>query len=106
MLSFEEIADLLSQLYESDFNGKNNGRFRIARPELAMLSGREYIERSSVKQIITWLAEKHGLLMIDMNDEFPIIKYSILRRYRKATSRVLEDVLGVSSEIESSDEDE
>lgn len=106
MLSFEEISDLLAQLYECEFNGKPNGRFRITRPVLAKLSGREYIEQASIREVGRWLSEKHGLLMIDMHDEFPIIKCSILRRYRKATSRVLEEVLGVSSEFDSTDEEE
>lgn len=106
ILTCEETSDLVAQLYNSEFNGKNNGRFRIARQELALLSGRENIEQSSVDQIVVWLSEKHGLLMIDMYDEFPVIKYSILRRYRKATRRVLEDILGVSYETDSGDEDE
>jgi hypothetical protein len=106
MKTFEETADLLAQLYESDFNGKRKGRFRIARTTLAVLAGRQNIEQPSVEQIKLWLSEKHGYLLVDMHDELAILKSSILRRYRKATDRVIEDILGISFDSDSIDEDE
>jgi len=104
MLSCDEISDLLAKLYDGEFNGKKKGRFRIARTTLAMLAGRQNIEQPSVDQLILWLSEKHGLLMIDLHDEFAILKCSLLRRYRKATNKVLEDVLGISYDSDTNDE--
>jgi len=106
ILSYEKVADLLALLYKSEFNGKANGRFRIARAELAKLSGKKYIKQPSVDNISIWLAEKHGLLLIDLNDEFPIIKESIMRRYRKANNNVLREVLDISEETDSVDEED
>lgn len=106
ILSYEKAADLLALLYKSEFNGKNNGRFRIARTELAKLSGRKYIKQPSVDGISVWLAEKHELLLIDLKDEFPVIKESIVRRYRKANSNVLREVLDISDEPESADDED
>ncbi|KAF0221110.1 MAG: hypothetical protein FD174_608 [Geobacteraceae bacterium] len=106
MLTCEETSDLLAQLHGSDFNGKPNGRFRIGRKMLALLAGRQNIEQPTVDQIKLWLAEKHNLLIIDMHDELAIIKCSLPRRYRKATYKVLEDVLGISYESDANDDDE
>jgi len=106
ILSYEETTDLLAQLYGCEFSGKKNGRFRIARTTLANLAGRQNLEQPSVDQIRLWLSEKHGLLLIDMYDEFAIIKSSILRRYRKATNKALKDVLGISFESDVNDDDE
>ena len=44
--------------------------------------------------------------MIDMYDEFAIIKSSILRRYRKATNNVVEDLLGIFHGIDEIEDDE
>jgi hypothetical protein len=106
MKTCEETADQLAQLYDGEFNGKKRGRFRIARSSLAMLSNRQYIEQTTVEQIKLLLSEKHGLLMIDLHDEFSFINSNILRRYRKATTKVLEDVLGFSCDSEVIDDEE
>jgi len=106
LLSHEETADRLAELYSADFNGKKMGRFRLDRKTLAVLGGRQNIEQLSVTQISLWLAEKHDLLLIDLHDEFAILKCGLLRRYRKATVRVLEDILGISYESSASDEDD
>ena len=106
MQSYEETSDQIAKLYESDFNGKKKGRFRIARTTLAILAGRRNIEQTSVNQIQLFLSEKHDLQMIDMYDEFAIIKSSILRRYRKATNNVVEDLLGIFHGIDEIEDDE
>ena len=106
MKSFEETADLLAKLYNSEFNGKKKGRFRIARSSLAITSDRKNIEQLSLDQIRIWLSEKHGLFFIDLHDEFVLIDSRIFRRYRKATDRILKDVLGITFESDEIDDDE
>lgn len=106
MRSFEETAKLLAKLYDGDFSGKTKGRYRLDRKTLAILAGRQNIERPSVEQIALWLSEQHGLLLIDLHDEFAIIKCSIFRRYRKATNNVVEKALGITCEADEVDDDE
>lgn len=96
MNTYEYTTDLLAKLYQADFNGKKIGRFRIARTTLAMLAGRHNIEQPTIDQIKLLLSEKHDLVLIDLHDEFAILKCSIPRRYRKATNRVVEDILGIT----------
>lgn len=105
-LSVEKISDLLDRLYKSTFNSKPNGRFRIARHDLAALSGRQNIEQHTINQLKTALSEKHGLFLIDLYDEFAIIKTSIFRRYRKATRNVFEEVLNISFDSDETDDDD
>jgi hypothetical protein len=88
--SIEETGDLLAELYRRDFSGKKSGRFRIGRASLALLSGRKTLRQVTIEGIRDSLAEKHGLLLIDLSDEFPVIKEAIMRRYRKATDNVVQ----------------
>jgi hypothetical protein len=106
MKSFEETSDHLARLYDCDFNGKTKGRYRLDRNTLAILSGRQNIEQPSIEHLALWLSEKHDLLLIDLHDEFALIKCSIFRRYRKATSNVIEKVLGITCEVYENEDDE
>ena len=106
MLSTEQASDFLAKLYRSPFNGKPSGRYRIARGDLAKLIKRENIEQLTINEIGLWLSEKHGLHLIDMYDEFAIIKFSIFRRYRKASVGVFENVLDLSFDFDESYDDE
>ncbi len=106
MLSHEETADRLNKLYNAEFSGKEKGRFRLDRKTLANLGGKQNIEQPSVDQITLWLSEKHDLLLIDLHDEFAILKCGLLRRYRKATNRAIEEILGISYDSDSTEEDE
>lgn len=90
-LTFEEIADLLARLYGEEFGGKANGRFKITRNDLAVISGRSQIKQGAIDQISEYLSDEHGLQMIDLGDEFPIIKISILRKYRGVPSRLINE---------------
>lgn len=90
-LESNEVADLLARLYREEFGGKANGRFKIARNDLAEISGRSYIKQTVIDQISDVLADKYDLLMIDLGDEFPIIKISIVRKYRGVPSRLVKE---------------
>ena len=98
MRKLEETADSINTLYSADFSGKPHGRFRIANTELALLAGRQNVDNSSVAEIKTILFEKHGLLLIDLRDEVAILKCRLLRRYRKASAKVITDLLGIVDE--------
>jgi len=106
MRTLDAAADFVNKLYHAEFSGKPHGRFRIANTELALLAGRKNIDHSSVVGIQTILFEKYDLLLIDLRDEVAVLKSSILRRYRKASEKVLADVLGVADEFCDTDEDD
>ncbi len=106
MRMLEEAADFINTLYNVEFSGKPHGRFRIANSELALLAGRQNIDHSSVIGIKTILFEKHGLLLIDLRDEVAILKCRLLRRYRKASAKVITDVLGIVDESSETEDDD
>lgn len=106
MRLLEETADFICKLYSAEFSGKPHGRFRIANSELALLAGRQNIDHASVSEIRTILYEKHGLLLIDLRDEVAILKCRLLRRYRKASAKVIMDVLGIVDESSEIDDDD
>ncbi|MDD2542040.1 MAG: hypothetical protein PHH28_13480 [Desulfuromonadaceae bacterium] len=102
----EIAADALVKLYEAEFGSKPNGRYRVDRPTLATVYGRKNIEQRSIDQIALWLSEKYDFMLIDLHDEFAIIKQSIFRRYRKATNRFVEDYLGIQADDEDCNDEE
>lgn len=106
MRMLEEAADFINTLYYAEFNGKPHGRFRIANSELALLAGRQNIDHSSVEVIKTVLFEKHGMILIDLRDEVSILKCRVLRRYRKASAKVITDVLGIVDAVDDAEEDD
>ena len=106
MRMLKEAADFINTLYSAEFSGKPHGRFRIANSELALLAGRQNISHSTVNDIRTILYEKHGLLLIDLRDEVAILKCRLLRRYRKASAKVITDVLGIIAESNETEDDE
>jgi hypothetical protein len=105
-VSIGESVDLVARLYDTEFSGKPRGRLRIARATLAMATGRKNIEQFTVGQISLELSERHDLLFIDLHDEFAVLKTSILRRYRKATDRVVKEILGIDGDDDTADDDE
>lgn len=102
-LSFEEVAALLAKLYEEEFGGKAKGRFKISRKELAEIAGRAQLKQGAIDQICENLADDHGLLMIDLGDEFPVTKISILRKYRAVPSRLIAEYAAIPADDEDED---
>jgi hypothetical protein len=103
----EEVADLLAKLHRSAFGGKDKGRFRIARPEIALLSKKQYVKEVSITEIGTILQEKHGLFMIDLlNNEYAIVRISLMQRCRKATEPIIIKTLGFEQANSEEDDEE
>ena len=90
-ISPAEAAEVLAELYDMGFCGKEKGRYKITRADLAEISGRSVIKQSIIDEIADDLAEEHGLIMIDLGVEFPIVKKSVLQSYRSVTSKVVQE---------------
>ena len=84
----DEIAEILSQIYEEGFGGKERGRYRISRSNLRTLSGRKRLEDSIIDSVIDSTYEK-GLVVTDLGDEFSVIHEGVMHNYRRVSRKLV-----------------
>lgn len=84
-----QVAEELNVLYEMAFAGKNSGRYKISRSKLRLLSGRKRLESSIIKEIVDAAYEQYGLVMVELEDVFAIIRENVMLTYRPVPSTIL-----------------
>lgn len=82
MLTAEETAIRIIDIYNLAFGGKKHGRYKIAKDSLRTLTGNLRVE-NMVSDIDKILFEK-GYLFIDIGAWFAILELRVLLNYRPA----------------------
>lgn len=101
----QEVAEILSKIYESEFGGKGRGRFKISRSNLRRLSGRKRLEDTTIEKIAE-AALDIGYIVIDLGDHFSVVEESVMLNYRPVPKSILVRFLeDDASSAESEDED-
>lgn len=77
-----ELATILYDIYEQDFSGKSSGKFQIPRERLRDLSGRTFL-RDAFLEELTEKCFDFGLVLINLDETFIVLKKNTLLRYRK-----------------------
>jgi hypothetical protein len=86
----EQVAKAIKKIYESDFGGKDRGRFQMSRQQLRELSGRGRLEDSTLDEIVNQAYEL-GFVVTDLGDDFSVVEVNVMRSYRKVPTRVIEE---------------
>ena len=86
-----EVAEDLTRIYEKSFGGKQRGRMRISRVRLRDLSKRGRLEETFLQEL-TAAALDEGLVLVNLEDYFAVVKADTMRRYRSVTKAVLEEL--------------
>jgi hypothetical protein len=87
-----EVAEIVKQIYEQEFGGKDRGRFQISRAGLREISGRKgRLEESIIKATIDEAYEL-GLVVTEMGDDFSVIEASVMHNYRKVPKQVISNL--------------
>lgn len=86
--SCDEVVEILWGLHRKQFAGKSEGRYRISRAGLRAITGRRRMEDSFIEEIINEAFEQ-DLIIVELEDEFAVIKRSILEGYRNVPKRVI-----------------
>ena len=84
----EEVAGALLVIYETDFGGKERGRFQISRQGLRELSDRRRLEETTIDAIVDCAYQK-DLVVTDLGDDFSVVGADVMKSYRKVPSRVI-----------------
>ena len=100
----KDVAQQLSEIYESEFGGKDRGRFKISRSNLRRLAGRKRLEDTTVSRIAD-AALDIGYIVIDLEDYFSVIEEAVMLSYRLVPKSVLLLFLQDDAAPASDDED-
>jgi len=97
----ERISDvariLYYDIYEASFRGKKRGRFCLTRGQLREALGVRRLHASTIAKLQD-AALDLGLVVIDLDDLFPCIETSVLRRLRRPPASTFEEFFSVSDD--------
>jgi hypothetical protein len=83
-----EVAKILAKIYETEFGGKERGRFQISREGLRQISGKKRLEDTIITATINEAYER-GFVVTDMGEDFSVIEESVMRNYRKVPKQII-----------------
>ena len=92
----QEVAKFLDELYDKPFGGKERARMKISRASLRELSNRRRLEDSFLKQL-SEAAFENGLIIVDLDDYFGVVRAHTMGRYRSVTKTVVNEFLAEKS---------
>jgi hypothetical protein len=93
-VSSQRIAEIIQELFYSEFGSKVRGRFQISREQLKLLSGVSRLHERRVEYIRILLLELE-LLMISHGENFFIIEASKVEAWRKLSQQAIRSQLRV-----------
>jgi hypothetical protein len=83
-----EVAKILATIYESEFGGKDRGRFQISREGLREISGKRRLEEDFIATTVNEAYEL-GFVVTDLGDDFSVIEESVMRNYRRVPKQII-----------------
>lgn len=89
MLTPRESAAVLAALYEEAFSDQQSGSYRISRDDMRAVTGRPVFHQTIIEDVADWLIER-GLIMIDRDSFYVIMRYDAFDDIRLAPAAVLE----------------
>lgn len=109
MPSMEKIEDVVQRLwadlYESEFSGKDRGRFLMTKEQMKSALEVERLHKTTIS-LLQCAAQETGLQIIDLDDYFACIEVKALLRYRRVTSQAFVRCFGSDDEDGRNFEDE
>lgn len=88
MRSPRECAQLIYEIYTSEFGGEQAGRYAISRGDLINITGRPVWHQTLIEDVADWLVEL-GLILIDRDSFFYVMQPSDLDGVRLAEGETL-----------------
>lgn len=88
----DTIVSRLSKIYEMEFGGKPNGRFKICYQRMQQITGKTIISQTFFTQLQE-CAFNSGFTIINLGSEFAVIETSILSGYRNVPQGVIDKIL-------------
>lgn len=90
--SASALATTLVGLYELEFGGKQNGRYRISRKFLHEVAGRRKISDEFLRDVAEEMFEA-GFILVDLGTYAAVMNRSLTSNYRHVTKNAVAEVL-------------
>lgn len=84
----EKMAEIIEEIYEEKFGGKNRGRFQISRSQFRQLGGRKNLRDAFIDEVAEECLEL-GYILIPTGDIIAIIEESVVLNYRNVPKSIL-----------------
>ncbi len=97
--SAEAVAASLARLYDLEFGGKQNGRYRISRKFFHEVAGRRRITDEFMRNVADELYEA-SFVLIDLGTYVSVVSQSLTRNYRHVTKHAVAEVLEDPPEVQ------
>jgi len=101
----EEMAEMLSDIYEEKFGGKKRGRYQITRSGFTELAGRKKLQDSFIYKVID-SALDWGYIVVDLGDNLVVIEVSVTENYRKVPRSIITEIISGDDDLDTEEEDE
>lgn len=85
-----KVIAVLKEIYEAEFGGKDQGRFKIARDHMLSLMGVSRLYDSDSQHLVDE-AFKQGVVLINADSYFHVILLPEITNWRPAPKRVVSD---------------
>ena len=82
-------AERLAELYDQDFGGKPNGRYRIPDKLVRRIAGRRRLYETDIRALSVALFEL-GYVLIDMDTFYVVMSANSFVNYRRANDDCIE----------------
>ncbi len=86
------VAAMLVMLYDEQFGGKPNGRFRVSRKVLREIAGRRILSDSFLREVSEEVFEL-GFVLINCDAYLAVQSQKLFNSYRRVTKGATERVL-------------
>ncbi|MBL6991354.1 MAG: hypothetical protein ISR65_16340 [Bacteriovoracaceae bacterium] len=86
------VVSKFKKIYEMEFGGKPNGRFKISYQRMQQITGKTIIDQVFLNQLLD-CSFSSGLTVINLGHEFAIIETGVLTGYRNVPQGVIDKVV-------------
>jgi len=100
----DEMAEILSDIYEEKFGGKKRGRYQITRSGFTELAGRKKLQDSFIHKVID-SALDWGIIVVDLGDNLVVIEVSVTENYRKVPKSIIKEFISEDEDLDTEDEE-
>ncbi|WP_336764262.1 hypothetical protein [Asaia sp. VD9] len=89
--SLDNAIKGIKNLYRTEFRGKPRGRFILTRWQLMTSLGTRRLHASTIARLQDE-ALAAGLVIIDLDDLFPVVEVKIVRKYRRPPNELFSTI--------------
>jgi hypothetical protein len=93
----EKMAEIIKEIYEEKFGGKNRGRFKVSRSHFRRLGGRKNLRDAFIDEVAEECLEL-GYILIPTGDTIAIIEEKVVLNYRNVPKSILNSYIGEDDE--------